>query len=115
MAATTFLQTVEKFEIEKYKTPKDIRSLSKTHIPYSGSPQKHPLNPDQIILVPDPYCSSSPYFEFSKPDITFVEKLASIVNMEGEAVTMVRIWVKKGSVAIQCTPFHVSAVQQFPC
>ncbi len=112
MAAITSLQKAEKFEIEKYKAPKDIRSLSKTHVPYSGSPQKHPHDPDQIILVPDPYNRSSPYLEFSKPDISYVEKLANIVNMEGETVTMARIWVKKGSVAIQCTPFEVSVVQR---
>ena len=108
MAAITSLQKTEKFEIEKHKPPKDIRSLSKTHVPYSGSPQKHPFDPDQIILIPDPYNQKSPYLEFSKPDITHVEKLANIVNLEGSAVGMVRIWVKKGSIAIQCTPFKVT-------
>ncbi len=108
MAAITYLQKAEKFEIEKYESPKDIRSLSKTHAPFSGSPQKHPLEPDQIILIPDPYNPKSPYLEFSKNDITHVEKLANIVNMEGETVTMARIWVKKSSFAIQCTPFQVT-------
>jgi hypothetical protein len=50
MATITSLQKAEKFEIEKYKAPKDVRSLYKTHVPYTGSPQKHPLDPDQIIL-----------------------------------------------------------------
>ena len=113
MTAITSLQKAEKFEIEKYKAPKDIRSISKTHVPYTGSPQKHPLDPEQIILVPDPYNSGSPYLEFSKPDITYVEKLANIVNLDGEMVTMARIWVKKGSLAIQCTPFQVDALQRF--
>ena len=111
MPAITSLQKAEKFEIEKYKAPKDIRSLSKTHVPYTGSPQKHPLDQDRIILVPDPYIDNSPYLEFNKPDISFVEKLANIVNLEGETVTMARIWVKKGSVAIQCTPFQVTSIQ----
>jgi inorganic pyrophosphatase len=108
MAVITSLQKADKFEIEKYKPPKDIRSLSRTHMPYSGSPQKHPLDPDQIILIPDPYNEKSPYLEFSKTDITHVEKLANIVDMDGETVTMARIWVKKGSLAIQCTPFQVT-------
>ena len=110
MPAITSLQKAEKFEIEKYKAPKDIRSLSKTHVPYTGSPQKHPLDPDRIILVPDPYIDNSPYLEFNKPDISFVEKLANIVNLEGSTVNMVRIWVKKGSIAIQCTPFKVTTM-----
>ena len=110
MSTITSLQKAEKFEIEKFKAPKDARSLSKTHVPYTGSPQKHPLDAEQIILVPDPYNEIGPYLEFSKNDITHVEKLANIVNMAGETVTMARIWVKKGSIAVQCTPFQVSSL-----
>ncbi len=109
MAVITSIQKAEKFEIEKYQVPKDIQSLSKTHVPYTGSPRKHPMDADQILLIPDPYNENSPYLEFCKRDITHVEKLANVVNLEGETVTMARIWVKKGSVAIQCTPFLVSA------
>lgn len=110
MATITSLQKAEKFEVEKYTAPKDVRSLAKTHVPYSGSPQKHPLDPEQIILIPDPYINNSPYLEFCKSDISHVEKLANIVNLDGETVTMVRIWVQKGSVAIQCTPFQVTSL-----
>ena len=113
MASITSLQKSEKFEIEKYKVPKDIQSLSKTHMPYTGSPQKHPRDPDRIILIPDPYNSNSPYLEFNKVDITHVEKLANVVNMGGETVTMVRVWVKNDSVAIQCTPFQVTSGHRF--
>ena len=110
MTAITSLQKAEKFEIEKYSAPKDIQSLSKTHVPYSGAPRKHPFDPDQIILIPDPYNDRSPYLEFGKNDITHVEKLATIVNLGGETVAMVRIWVKKGSLAVQCTPFKVATL-----
>ena len=108
MSTITTLQKAEKFEIDTFKAPKDIRSLARTHVPYTGSPQKHPQDPDQIILIPDPYNDIGPYFEFSKSDITHVEKLPNIVNMAGETVTMMRVWVKKGSLAIQCTPFRVA-------
>ena len=110
MTAITSLQKAGKFEIEKYKAPKDVRSLSRTHVPYTGSPQKHPLDPDRIILLPDPYNEKSPYLEISKNDITHVEKLANIVNLEGATVCMARLWVKKGSIAIQCTPFKVTSL-----
>lgn len=108
MDATRTLQKAEKFAIEAYQAPRDIRSLSKTHAPYTGSPQKHPLDPEQIILVSDPYNAASPYIEFSRKDITHVEKLASMVNLKGETVNMVRVWVRRGSIAIQCTPFQVT-------
>ena len=110
MTAVMSLQKAVAFEIETYEAPKDVRSLSKTHVPYTGAPRKHPLNPDQIILIPDPYNQKSTYLEFGKNDITHVEKLANVTNVEGETVSMARIWVKKGSLAIQCTPFHVSAL-----
>ena len=110
MATIKSIQKAEKFEIEKYKAPKDIHSLSKTHVPYSGSPQKHPLDPEQIVLVPDPYNAIGPYLEFSKGDIAYVEKLANIVNMDGETVSMARIWVKKGGIAVHCTPFKVASL-----
>ncbi len=109
MTVIKSLQKAGKFEIEKYAVAKDVRSLSKSHVPYTGSPQKHPLDPEQIILIVDPYNRQSAYLEFSRTDITHVEKLANLVNMAGETVSMARIWVKKGSVAVQCTPFQVSA------
>lgn len=107
MVTITSLQKAEKFEIEKYKAPKDIRTLSQTHVPFTGSPQIHPLDPDRIFLIPDPYNEKSPYLEFSKKDITHVEKLSNVVSLAGETVSMARIWVQKGSVAIQCTPFQL--------
>ena len=111
MTTVRSLQKAEKFEIEKYTAPTDAQSLAKTHVPYSGSPQKHPLDDEQIILVPDPYNIAGPYLEFCKTDITHVEKLASVVNLDGETVTMARLWVRKGSIAVQCTPFQVRGLQ----
>lgn len=108
MNAPRTLQKAEKFEIEAYKTPHDIRTLSKTHAPYTGSPQKHPLDPEQIILVSDPYNAASPYIEFNRQDITHVEKLAAVVNLKGDTVYMIRVWVRRGSLATQCTPFQVT-------
>lgn len=108
MVTVNSLQKVGTFEIEKYSEPTDARSLSKTHVPFTGSPRKHPWDPEQIILIPDPYGNASPYMEFSRNDIAYVEKRANLVNLDGETVSMVRIWVKKGSFAVQCTPFRVS-------
>ena len=40
-------------------------------------------------------------------DVTYVEELPNLVNLEGVAVPMVRIWIKKMSVGVRCTPFLV--------
>jgi inorganic pyrophosphatase len=113
MATKNFPQEVRKFEIEAYERPKNMRELRKTHVPFSGSPLKHPRDPKKVILVPDPYGSSPFYYEFNSDDITFAEKLPSIVNLEGETTPMVRFWVKKMSRGIVCTPFLVEETKNF--
>lgn len=113
MATKNFPQEVKKFEIESYEKPKDLRELKKTHVPFSGSPLKHPHDPKKVILVPDPYASSPFYYEFRSDDVTFVERLPSVVNLEGETTTVVRLWVKKMSRGIVYTPFIVEEINSF--
>jgi hypothetical protein len=107
MVIKNFPQEVKKFEIEAYKRPKNLKDLKKTHLPFSGSPLRRPHDPKKVILVPDPYSSSPFYYEFKGDDVTYAEKLPSIVNLEGETITMARLWVKKMSVGMLCTPFLV--------
>lgn len=112
MPITHFLQESKKFEVQVYKKPKNLKDLIMTHIPFSGSPQKHPYDKDKIILLTDPYCSNTSYFEFKTGDISFVQELPNIVNMKEETVTMVRVWVKKKSVGVRCTPFIVISTEE---
>ena len=107
MPIKNFPQEVRRFEIETYKKPSNLKELRKTHVPFSGSPSKHPYDPQKVILVPDPYSSSPFYYEFQSENIAFVEKLPNIVNLEGETIKMARLWVKKMSVAVVSTPFLV--------
>ena len=93
------------FQIQTYRRPKDIRALRLENVSFTGSPRKHPYDAEKIILVADPYSVNTFYFEFEKADVTFVEELPSVVDMDGSTLTMIRIWVKKGSVAVRCTPF----------
>jgi inorganic pyrophosphatase len=100
-------QEAVKFEIQTYRRPKDSKALKKTHVAFSGSPQRHPYDPEKVILVADPYSTHNLFYEFHKVDIAYVEELASIVNLEGETVTMVRVWIKKMSIGLRCSPFIV--------
>jgi inorganic pyrophosphatase len=103
----SLLQQSRKFEIEAYKKPRELKELRKTHVPFSGSPTIHPYDPKKIILVPDPYSTSPFYYEFRSEDIAFIEKLPPIVSLEREAFKMARLWIKKTSVGLVCTPFLV--------
>ena len=107
MSSAHFPRKAEKFEIQAYKKPKDLSSIKKTHISYSGSLQKHQYDPAKIILVYDPYSSDGFYYEFKIDDISYVDELPSLVNMEGETVTMSRLWIKKKSIGIKSFLFIV--------
>ena len=107
MSSANFLRKSQKFEIQTYKKPKDLRSIKKTHVSFSGSLRKHQHDPDKIILVADPYSTNTFYYEFKIDDISYVEELPNLVNMEGETITMARIWIKKMSIGIKSFPFIV--------
>ena len=103
------LGTKEKFEIQAYSKAANIDR--KTHIPYSGSPRKHPWDPERFILVADPFTPNTFYYEFKIADIGCAEELPSMTNIDGESVPMARIWVARKSVGIRCTPFIVDEIK----
>ena len=107
MATESYPQEAPKFQIQAYKKPKDIRDMRKTHVSFCGSPKKHPYDPGKVILVADPFSTDNLYYEFNKNDIAYVEELPNLVNQEGETITMVRVWIKKMSIGIRCSPFIV--------
>ncbi len=88
--------------------------MRKTHVSFSGSPKKHPYDPQRVILVVDPFSTNNLFYEFTKEDISYIEELPNIGNQEGETITMVRVWVKKMSVGIRCSPFIVEDTKQTP-
>jgi inorganic pyrophosphatase len=101
----------EKFEIQAYRSrPRSLKDLWETHVPFTGSPRKHPNDPKKLILVTDPYSSNTSYYEFVAADISHAEELPSVVDLDGTAITMARVWVKKMSVGIRCTPFLVEDI-----
>ena len=107
MTSESYPQEAVKFHIQAYKKPKNVQLLRNTHVSYSGSPKKHPYDSDRVILVADPFSSDNLYYEFKKDDISYLEELPNLVNLDGETIAMVRIWVKKMSVGIRCVPFIV--------
>ncbi|UCF93354.1 MAG: inorganic pyrophosphatase Ppa [Desulfobacterales bacterium] len=110
MQITKYPQEAASFQIQAYKRPKDLNTLRAAHVPFSGSPQKHPFDPDKVILVVDPYSTNTFYYEFDTEDISYVEELPNLVNLDGKTVMMVRVWIKKKSIAVRCTPFIVEDI-----
>lgn len=114
MTLDIFLQKAERLEVARYKKPKDRLAIARTHVAFSGSLQKHPVDPQKIILIPDPHSTEIIYFEFNREDIRYLEKLSGITSMNGETANITRIWVKKDSIAVRCTPFVVNKVDAIP-
>jgi len=109
MPITKFLQESITVAMQAYEA-KPRQDLRQTHVPFSGSPQKHPYDSKKCILVVDPYSSNTFYYEFDTSDIGHAEELPSIVNLDGEVVNMALVWVRKKSVGLRCAPFVVDAV-----
>jgi len=107
MLITKFPEETKKFELQVYKKPKSIKSLRESHVPFSGSPRKHPYDPNRVILITDPYSTITSYYEFKTADISYVEELVNLVNIEGETVPMARVWVQKKSIAARASLFVV--------
>lgn len=107
MPITKHLKASEKFEIQTYKQPKDIATLLKTHVAFSGSPRKNPNDSRKIILIADPFSTNTFYYEFNTEDVSYAEELPNLTSPSGETITMARIWVKKMSVGIRFFPFRV--------
>ena len=111
MQKTNYPQEAVSFQVQAYRKPKDIRILRLENVSFAGSPRKHPYDPEKIILVADPYSTNTFYYEFAKNDIAFVEELPSVVDMDGTTLTMIRMWVRKGSIAVRSTPFIAGDTQ----
>jgi len=105
-------QATKKFEIKAYERPRNLKELKKTHVTFSGSPLKHPYDPKKVILIPDPYSGNPFFYEFRRSDISFLEQLPSIVDLDGKTIKMVKFWVKKMSVGMLCSPFIVEEIKK---
>jgi inorganic pyrophosphatase len=111
MTINALLNVQEKFEIQAYYSrTSDIDR--RVHVPFSGSPRKHPFEKDKIILLADPFTGNTFYYEFRIKDICFAEELANITNIDGDSVPMTRVWIKKKSPAVMCTPFVVDILDK---
>ncbi len=111
MPLRNFPEAVKEFAIQVYKKPDNVENLAKTHVAYTGSPQKHYNDPEKVILVIDPYSSNISYYEFHSTDISFIEELQTIVDTDGQTIPIMRLWVKKKAIGVRCMPFVVESTR----
>lgn len=97
------LKENDKTAIDKYRNI----NFFENHVAFVGTPKKHQYNKSKIILLPDPFSDKKLFYEFSIDAIDLVEELGTISSQEGKNALQIRIWVKKGTVALQYEPFIV--------
>jgi len=99
-----YIETAPIMEITAYDASQEYK---KKGIPFQGTPRKHPYDSDKIILIPDPYNQHTIFYEFRLSDILHAQDLASPVSVEGRGLTMMEIWIRKGSYALRSEPIII--------
>jgi len=98
-----FLKENDKTAIDKYRNI----NFFENHVAFVGTPKKHQYDKSKIILLSDPFSDKKIFYEFSIDTIDLVEELGTISSEDGKNALQIRIWVKKGTVALKYEPFII--------
>ena len=108
MSIKKYLETLPAHSIAK-RVPFDRN----TCVPFTGSLRKHPFDPNKLLLLSSPLTSHTEFLEFSIADVAGVEEAPNLASDSGESVSMVKLWVRKGSFGLQYRPFEVDSPLRF--
>ena len=95
---------IARYQIEPYRG--SLKKLQQIAVAFMGSPQRQ-REPDKVVLLNDPLSQQATFYEFRSQDILYVEESPGISMPDGSMVSMVRVWVRKGTTALRVVPFHV--------
>jgi inorganic pyrophosphatase len=84
-----------------------IVDLKQDHEEFEGSPKRHPNNENIIILVQNPFDEKKVFYEFYMDTISSIEEIGTISSDDGKNAYIIRLWVKKSSLAIKSETFIV--------
>lgn len=96
------------FELTKYGEHAALDS-----VPFVGTLRKHPYDPEKCLFLTSrqdtlKWLEEGVIIEFRIKDVTGVDELPSPVDSEGNARQIVRLWVRRGSIAMRYDPFEVN-------
>ena len=95
---------ISRYQVEIYRG--SHRRLEEVAIAFTGSPKKT-RDADKVLLVADPMSQQTFFYEFRSGDIIYAEEAPTLSLPDGSTVSMVRLWIKKGSTALKIEPIHV--------
>lgn len=91
------------YAVEKYRS----EDINLTHRTFVGTPKKHPNDSMILILMTNPFSSTSDFYEFTVDSIGHIEEIGTTTNEDGDSAMKVKVWIKKGVPAIKAKPFMV--------
>lgn len=98
-----YLEKLNIKEIKEY----NIEEASVNAICFYGSLFKNPGIKNKILLTPILFLKKNIFYEFDVKDIIKIEEIEKVTDSSGNLVTVVKLWIKKGSKAIKHEPFIV--------
>jgi len=81
--------------------------LKMDYTPIEGFPKRHPFSDNILILVENPFEENKSFLEFYLDTITSVEEIGNITSENNQSAYKIRIWVKKGTVAVKSETFVI--------
>ncbi|HNX24479.1 MAG TPA: inorganic pyrophosphatase Ppa [Spirochaetota bacterium] len=96
-------------EISKNSNIDKIRNVnySEEYMPFEGSPKRHPTNENILILIVNSFEQNKKFYEFHLETISAVEEVGTLTSDDNKSVYQIRVWVKKGTMAVKSETFIV--------
>ena len=109
LAMTETDSLISRYPIEPYRG--GHKKLEGIAVAFAGSPRGRG-DTDKVLLLADPLSHQSFFYEFRAVDVVYVEEAPNLSLPDGSTISMVRIWVKKGSIALKIEPFSIQDTSQ---
>lgn len=110
MSIEKYLETLPLHDLTVYKSHVD---LGEDAVAFAGTPRKHPYDEEKLLLVLDPFSANTMFYEFKIDTILQVDDMPNVVSENGATVTIVRVWIQKGSLGMRYEPFEVDNPLRF--
>ena len=96
------------YDIQPYQGEGNLEADA---IAFSGALRQH-YNPNMVVLLSRPLESDGVIYEFRVDDILHIEEIDHLTRQDGLTVEQVRVWVRKGSLAMKMQPFQVGPPEE---
>ena len=107
MSISEYLDSSPFFDIVKYGNHDALDAID-----FIGTLRKHPYDPDKCLLLTAKqeklkWLDEGIIIEFRISDVQAADELPSPVDELGMARPLVRLWIRRGAIALRYDPFEV--------